>query len=233
MLRIPLFTLLILAQGAAAGQSCGPHADQDDTSKYVALSAHTYPAAEQILDGIATNDDPFEAVVPLKAYGDFMQMGLLDLALPTIGIGCNYDLFDANGCGGSFFLPSNVTSASIVGDSLSFSMTDPDTQEVTTVTHKNRAYDRSVVNVSGAETTWERAEDGTETFLSIAVNGDETHYTEYSDCSGRGHVIRHNEIGLLTTNHFSWSAATGQAMTFNYKICRHQEPNAGCHEGQI
>ncbi|KJZ18535.1 hypothetical protein TW80_14015 [Loktanella sp. S4079] len=233
MLRTCFIPLLVLAQGAAAGQSCGPYSDEESANNYVTLSAGTYPAAEQVFERIGAIANPFEAMVPLKAYGDFMQMGVLDLALPTIGFGCNYDLFDANGCAGSFFLPSNVTSATMTGDSLSFSMTNPDTQEVMTVTHKNRAYDRTVVSVPRGETTWERAADGTETFLSIAVNGDETGYIEHPDCSGSGHVIRHNEMGLLSTNHFSWSAATGQAMTFQYKICRHQDPDPGCHEGQI
>lgn len=233
MQRIFFLLLLILAQSAAAGQSCGPYTVEDDAHDYVALNAHAYPAAERVHERIQAIEDPFEALVPLKAYGDFTQMGILDLVLPAIALSCSYEMFDANGCEGSFFLPSNVTSASLTGDSLNFSVTNPDTNEIMDVMHKNRSYDRSVVSVPAAETTWNRAADGTETFLSIADNGDETHYTEHPDCSGSGHVIRHNESGLLTTNHFSWSAATEQTMTFQYKICRHQEPNAGCHEGQI
>ncbi|NSX55954.1 hypothetical protein [Parasulfitobacter algicola] len=119
------------------------------------------------------------------------------------------------------------------GERLRFATKDPETDAVTHVVHENWSFDRSVVTMTGVVSTWNRSANGTETFLSVAENGNETHYTEYADCSGLGHVIRHNEVGLLTTNHFSWSSATEGKMTFRYKLCRHQEPDPGCHEGEI
>ncbi len=211
--------------------SCGPY--DGDVNDYVALHSHTYPAAEMVMARIEAIDDPFEAVVPLKAYGDFAQMGIVDVVLPMIALSCNYELFSANGCAGTFFLPNNVENASLADDSLRFVTHDPETGLTIDIVHKNRSYDRSIVTMPGVVSTWNRAADGTETFLSVAENGDETGYAENPDCSGEGHVIRHNEVGLLTTNHFSWSSATSQNMTFQYKLCRHQEPDDGCHEGRI
>lgn len=227
------FTVLLVMfmSSAASAQSCGPY--NGDTTDYPTFHSSTYPAAEKVAERISAIDDPFEALVPLKAYGDFAQIGIVDLALPMVALSCSYQLFDANECAGTFLLPSNVESASLTGESLRFATRDPETGVAMEVVHQNRSFDRSVMTMDGVVSTWTRAADGTETFQSVAENGDETHYTEYVDCSGQGHVIRHNDAGLLTTNHFSWSSAKEDIMTLQYKICRHQEPDPGCHEGQI
>ncbi len=231
MKRIPIALLMMFVGSAASAQACGPYTG--DATDYVSLHSQTYPAAEKVAERIAAIQDPFEALVPLKAYGDFAQMGVVDLVLPMVALSCSYEKFDANRCDGSFLLPSNVEIASLAEESLRFATRNPETGAVMEVVHKSRSFDRSVVTIAGVVSIWNRSANGTETFLSVAENEDETHYTEYADCSGQGHVIRHNEAGLLTTNHFSWTAATEDSMTFRYKICRHQEPNPGCHEGQI
>jgi hypothetical protein len=231
MKRLPTALLMMSVGSAVSAQTCGAYAG--DVTDYVALHSYTYPAAEMVAERIAAIEDPFEALVQFKAYGDFAQMGIVDLVLPMVALSCNYEMYDANACSGTFFLPSNVESVLLAGESLRFATRDPETDVAMYVVHQNRSFDRSVVTMAGVVSTWSRSADGTETFLSFAENGDETHYTERADCSGKGHVIRHNEAGLLTTNHFSWSAATVDSMTFRYKLCRHQEPDPGCHEGQI
>ena len=221
------------AEGAAE-RSCGPADGERLENSYVSLNAPGYPAVSTAMDRLMERD-PLDAIVPLAALGDFMQMSVLDLTLPGLELVCGFDMFAANECAGFAFVPSAVTEASVTGEVLSYATEDGDQRMW--VEHHGRSFDRSVVKVerAGGATTsvWNRAADGTETLFQEAPNGDEIAYTENPDCSGSGHVIRHNENGLLTTNHFSWSAATGADFSFSYKICRYQEPDPGCHEGQL
>ncbi len=233
-------SLVIAALGQAAVAdnraqlSCGAFPAGQDAPTYVTLDAPGYPGVEAALNALQQGD-PFENAIPLKAIGDFMQMGLADLTLPLLAASCGYDMFAANECAGNRFFPSTVTQATLSGTALAFT-TQPDDDTTIEVQISNPDFDLAkVANIQGADnevSIWTRQADGTETYLSEASNGDTTAYTERPDCSGKGQLIRHNQNGLLTTNSFYWTAAE-DSFSFHYKICDHQGDDAGCHEGQL
>ncbi len=213
--------------------SCRQYNAADDLQHYVTLDSPGYPDVAAVVDALSEGD-PFENAVPLRAIGDFMQMGISDLTLPLLAAVCSYEMYAANECAGNMFWPSNVTEASLNGETLRFTI-QVDQDVVQQVEISNPQFDKATIaNLQGEVVqtdTWTRQPDGTETYTSIAINGDETAYTERPDCSGEGYVVRHNANGLLMTNTFSWSSAkTG--FTFQYKICGYQN-DPGCHEGAL
>ncbi|MEP5761245.1 MAG: hypothetical protein ABJ327_18390 [Litoreibacter sp.] len=181
--------------------------------------------------------DPFENLIVIAAIGDFMQMPILDIAVPASAIICGYDMFDVNGCSGLPFMPNPVENASISGDRLQFTTKTTEKWLQAQFEFANRAFDGAVITSSQGDqnniNSWTRRSDDTEIFLSTSSTGAESSYTENPDCSGKGHTIRYNEAGLLATNEFSWTSAKDSGFTFQFEVCRFQEPNIGCESGRI
>jgi len=232
MLSVILTTDVVMADERAE-RSCRHHNASDDLQNYVTLDSPGYPEVAAVLNSLSEGD-PFENSIPLRAMGDFMQMGISDLTLPLLAGVCSYDMYAANACKGNAFWPTNVTEASLNGQILVFT-TGGDQDVAQQVEIANPEFDMATVtNIQGEVTqtdTWVRKPDGTEFYTSMAINGDETSYTERPDCSGEGRIVRHNARGLLMTNTFSWSSAKA-GFTFQYKICAYQD-DPGCHEGAL
>lgn len=224
-----------MSQSSGALRAChGVDFDPTDDVPFIIFSSHSYPAVATKMDrDFATEDLP-----DLLALGKFSGFAIQDAFVPLLVLPCSYETYDATGCRRSFLFGGSgqVDDVSLIGERLSFTLTDEDDGVVNELVFGNRSYDSLTLTATrGAAvttSTWTRAADGTETYLGDSGDGNVVRYTERSDCSGQGYVAQAEGGAVKQTFEASWTSTKAADFTLTYTMCNYVD-GTDCVSGAI